>query len=226
MRFLQWIPNALILASLLYLTSSFWPVLTAEAKYRFDHWRGVKYEIVESDVLGNFTAKNSPQNDFGQLLTIGPTIGIEPISKEAAIIIEKINVNAPIVMDVPVTDKNKYNEALKNGVAHAAGTAYPGNSGNAYLFAHSTVNPLEIQRYSAVFTLLNKVERGDRIVVFFRNQRYDYLVEEKEVVASFNTKPLLRTYDYPVLTLQTCDPPGIPRNRLIVTAKLVGEYLE
>lgn len=54
--------------------------------------------------------------------------------------------------------------------------------------------------------------------------RYDYEVEHKEIVKGFNTSPLTRQPNYAQLTLQTCDPPGIPLNRLIVTSRLVAEY--
>jgi LPXTG-site transpeptidase (sortase) family protein len=140
-------------------------------------------------------------------------------------VIEKIDVNVPIVWDVSINEKDQYLTALKTGVAHASGTNRPSErNGNSYLFAHSTLNPLEIEKYAASFTLLHRLEVGDKISIFNNNTRYDYIVQWKEVVNGFNTEPLTRQPDYPMLTLQTCDPPGIPLNRLIITAKLVSHY--
>jgi len=58
----------------------------------------------------------------------------------------------------------------------------------------------------------------------YDNKRYDYVVTESKIVKSFDLSPLLDPVDKPTLTLQTCDPPGIPINRLIILAELVGVY--
>jgi sortase (surface protein transpeptidase) len=43
----------------------------------------------------------------------------------------------------------------------------------------------------------------------------------KELLKGWDTFPLTRTTIEPILTLQTCDPPGTTLNRLVVTAKLL-----
>lgn len=223
--------NFFILFGLLSLVVSFLPIIAVEIKFHLNQLRGIRYEIdssttkVLSDQFPTQTAISStdPIEFSGDLLKIATPIKITPVDKNS-LVIEKLNINTPIIFDVPPTDKNAYEEALKHGIAHAKGTPKPGEVGNSYLFAHSTLNPLEIERYSAVFTLLNKLEVGDRIISFIDRTRYDFSVTEKQIVPSFNTEPLLRNFDEPVLTLQTCYPPGIPLNRLIITAKLIGRY--
>jgi len=42
----------------------------------------------------------------------------------------------------------------------------------------------------------------------------------KEAMKGWNTQPLSRPVLEPVLTLQTCDPPGTTINRYVVTAVL------
>ena len=76
-------------------------------------------------------------------------------------------------------------------------------------------------KYSTVFNLLRKLNLGDKIHVFYKNKMYVYEVVNKETVAGWDTKPLVRKTIEPVLTLQTCDPPGTTLNRFVVTAKLV-----
>ena len=165
------------------------------------------------------------RSSFGEILLIPPTLKQPPANTSGSIVIEKIDVNVPVVWNVSVSDKNTYLKALEQGVAHADGSSRPAKTaGNTYLFSHSTLNPLEIERYSASFTLLHRLEIGDRITVFSDSVRYDYEVEGKEIVKGFNTEPLTRIPDHPILTLQTCDPPGIPLNRLIITAKLLNVY--
>lgn len=165
------------------------------------------------------------ESSFGNLLKIPPPLQIEPVNKDSAIVIEKINVNAPIVWAISVTDADEYSKVLNTGVAHAKETPKPGNEpGNTYLFAHSTLQPNQIERYGAVFTNLKNLQRDDRITIFYEGKRFDYQVKKIEIVKGFDTTPLLREVTKPTLTLQTCHPPGMPKDRLIVTGKLVGVY--
>jgi len=162
---------------------------------------------------------------FGNLLKIPPPLSIEPINKESAIVIDKINVNTPIVWDISVTDEKEYSAALGKGVAHTKGTEKPSDEpGNTYLFAHSTINPIQIEKYGAVFTNLKDLKKDDRVTLFYEGKRFDYQIKKIEIVEGFDTTPLLREVTKPTLTLQTCHPPGMPKDRLIVTAELIGVY--
>ena len=92
------------------------------------------------------------------------------------------------MFDVSVTDREQYFSALESGVAHALGTALPSEDpGNTYLFAHSTPNPLEIKRYAAVFTLLNKLE-----VINYSPKNYDELAS-KQPAEVFTFDPTKKT---------------------------------
>lgn len=208
------ISNFLILSGLFFLFFSLGPTLKVELWYKFSQIRGVRYSLEGEGRGEDF----SP---FGYLLSKYPPIHVEPVSRESAIVIEKIGVNAPIVAEVNVANRREYLTALKLGVAQAKGSAQAGEVGNTYLFAHSALDFWNFGPYATVFTLLGNLEIGDRIVIFYHRERYDYAVTNKEIVKGFNTEPLSRTYHEPVLTIQTCDPPGTALNRLIVTAKLV-----
>jgi len=59
-----------------------------------------------------------------------------------------------------------------------------------------------------------------------KGERFDYEVIDKRVVQGFNTLPLVRQTTYPILTMQTCDPPGTTLNRLIVTAVIKNSKLK
>jgi len=162
---------------------------------------------------------------LGSLEVIGPPLDIEPVNRTNAIVAPAININSPFVVDVTVHDKDAYMQALESGVAHALGTGKPNEeNANTYLFAHSTANESNIARYAAVFTKLKDMEVGEKIILFYEGKRYDYEIVTEEIVPRFDTSVLQRQYDFTALTLQTCDPPGIPKNRFITTAKLVGVY--
>lgn len=158
---------------------------------------------------------------FARYLSVKP-ITLTPVDREFGIVIEKLGVNAPVVADVAVSDEQTYKESLKYGVAHASSSDYPSREpGNVYLFAHSSLNFWELGKYAQVFNLLRKLEIGDKAHVFYNQSDFVYRVVNKEVYKGFNTYALTRPVIEPLLTLQTCDPPGTTLNRLVVTAKLI-----
>lgn len=206
------IANALILGSLVFLSISLWPLLKGEAGFYWRRFRGVEYRLEE---------RSQPQHPSPPISTPKTQLAVTPINTDFSIVIEKIGVNAPIVQNVDTDSNAAYMEALRHGVAHAKNTATPDEPGNVYLFAHSTLNFWEYGEYATVFTLLHQLNPGDRIVLFYQDERYDYRVAEKEIVPGFDTTPLSRESLRRVLTIQTCDPPGTTLRRLIVIAEQV-----
>jgi len=215
-KFLHAIGNLLILAGLGLLVMAYGPIIYDEAWY----WLKVqKNQEISLDLPQGVGVQDSA---FARLLSYKP-IQLNPVDENFGIVIEKIGVNAPVKPDVSVTDEDSYNEALKLGVAHAVTSDYPSeDAGNVYLFAHSAINFWDLGKYAKVFNLLRKLEVGDEVHVFYRGQDFTYQVVTTEVYKGWNTYPLTRTTIEPLLTLQTCDPPGTTLNRLVVTAKLVS----
>jgi len=167
----------------------------------------------------------STENVLGSFITFGPSLNSKPVDPNGTIMIPRIGVNSPIAFNVQISDKKYYQQALDHGVAHANGTGIPSEEGsNTYLFAHSTQFEEHIAKYAAVFTKLHQLEINDQIVIFYNGKRYDYAVVEEEIVPSFDVSVLTKQHEYTSLTLQTCWPPGIPKDRFITTAKLISVY--
>ena len=202
--------NSLIILSLFFLSLGFWPYISAEIKYNWNQLTGQKY-VVSGDSTAH--ASSSP-----------PPIPITPINNNFAIVIPKIDVNANVTANVDPTSYRAYASALAKGAAHARGTVLPGQEGNSYIFAHSSLNFWDIYRYNSVFTLLRKLEPGDLVAVFYQGHRYDYVVTSKKIIPPTDTSVLTPKAEGKQLTLQTCDPPGLNLNRLVVIAKETREY--
>ncbi len=223
-RFFSYFAVLLALSSILF---EFGPVVLAEINYRKDRLFQVRYAVSDSSV--NFKDQsqspvdNSSQGNVGfGGLNAEADNKITPVSTDYGIVIEKINANSKVVADVDPSDPAQYMEALAVGVAAAKGSTEPGQPGNLYIFAHSTDAPWNVARYNAVFYLLRELDTGDRVIVFYKGRRYNYAVFDKTIVKPSDISFLTNRYDKPVLTLQTCDPPGTVINRLIVRAKLQG----
>lgn len=203
----------------------FGPLIQAEVKYRTDQALGVKRTVPnivtssQQDDQQSLTSNDGPVDFSNVQVTENSII---PVSTEYGIVIEKINANARIVSGVNPGSEREYTNALTQGVAEALGSTPPGQPGNLYLFSHSTDAPWNIVRYNAIFYLLRELTPGDKVIIFYQNKRYDYIVYDKTIARADEVSYLTNKYDAPVLTLQTCDPPGTLLNRLIVRAKLVN----
>lgn len=189
---------------------TFWPVVKAEFFYRKDQARGVKYVVVGD--------KNSDQ--IGVNLLAERPLEITPLSTTFGIVIPKIAANARVIDNIDAGDSKAYLAALKEGVAHASGTAYPGQIGDTYLFAHSVGNFWEVNQWNAVFYLLRELNPGDEVDIFYKDKRYVYIVYDKKIVEPDETGYLETITNFPRLTLQTCWPPGTTLKRLLVFARL------
>ncbi len=180
---------ALVLFALVIIGSTFLPLLQAELGY---HLREIE-----------------PQDQKDTL---------EPLDKDFGIVIPKIGANAHVIKNVNPYDARIYQSALSRGVAHAQGTALPGQKGNIFLFSHSSSDFLNAIRYNSIFYLLTKLEKGDLIKIYFEGKEYDYIVKGKQIVESNAIKYLTDKTTEENLTLMTCWPPGTSLKRLIVLA--------
>lgn len=141
---------------------------------------------------------------------------------QPSISIPKINAYAPLIFDVDPWNASIYQSALKKGVAHAKGSAYPGEPGVTFLFAHSSGTfGIDLTQYNTVFFRLGELQPGDTIVINYDKRKYKYIVRRKEVVNAKDTVKLFANKNSDLI-LQTCTPPGTSFARLLVFAVLVS----
>lgn len=212
------------------LITQFGPLMIAEASYRKDQLFGIQRQAVvvvptpspsTSTLPTASTTPPTSTSDFGTISNSDVEI-IKPVSTDYGIVIPKINANSKVIPNVDISKESIYEKALQEGVAAVEGSTAPGEPGNLYIFSHSVNAPFWIARYNAVFYLLRELEPGDQVIVYYQQRRYTYVVYDKTVTDPANLEFLTNRYDAPVLTLQTCDPPGLLYRRLIVRAKLLG----
>lgn len=159
------------------------------------------------------------QNVSATPIIVDPN-NLGPVGPEPKIIIPKINVEAPVVYDEPSTDEKAIQNALERGVVHYAITPNPGELGNAVIVGHSSSNILNNGRFKFAFLLLKSLENGDTFIVQKDGKRYVYKVYNKYVTSPKDVS-VLNPPDpshKAIMTLITCDPPGLSTNRLIIQA--------
>lgn len=145
---------------------------------------------------------------------------ISPIDTKFGIVIPKIEANAKLVANVDPFNQKIYQYALTKGVAHALGSSFPGQPGHVFLFSHSSVNFYEAQRYNSIFYLLDKLEKGDDIYLYYNDEKFRYKVSEKKLVFWDAVEYLKGRGEGKTLTLMTCWPPGTTWKRLLVIGEI------
>lgn len=178
-----------------------WPSIAVNLKYWWEQNRGGEDSTAEDSID----------------LSIEDPGGIP---SDDRIRISKIKVNAPIIFSKDPGDKALL-EDLKKGVVHYPGTAMPGETGNCFITGHSSNYWWIKSDYNTVFTLLPKLVVGDKIVIYYKQQKFIYEVKEISEVGPGQTEVLNPTEE-PTLTLMTCVPIGTNLRRLITKADQIS----
>lgn len=133
------------------------------------------------------------------------------VSEPNHIVIPSMLLDQPL-LEGPVSQQYK---TLDQGIWRWPRGSTPDKGGNTTLIGHrfTYTSP------KSVFYYLDKVKLGDEIGLWWHNQKYVYKVSSTEVVSPDNTSIQDNTRD-DRLTLFTCAPLWLPKNRLVVVAKL------
>jgi len=220
---LRTVGNFLILSSLFMIGKTFYNPVKEEVRYFIDNQIQKKYIVTDVNDASQKDQIQQPKGMLAKALNIKPVEVLIPEDSNFSIVIPKIGANARILSNIDSASEPTYLEALKHGVAHAGGTAYPGEGGHIFLFAHSTDYFWNVGTYNAIFYLLYKLEKGDEVNIYYQGQRYRYQVTDKTVVDPSQVEYLTRKTNKEFLTLQTCWPPGTTLRRLLVFATRVAE---
>ena len=223
---LRTIGNFLLFSSLFMIVKTFWQPVREELIYFVNVKIQKKYVVADSLATGQkFNLDQNKQSSglLAKAFNIQPVEILIPNDPNFSIVIPKIGANAKIQSNIDASDENIYLDALNKGVAHTLGTAFPGEGGHIFLFAHSTDYFWNVSSYNAIFYLLYKLEKNDEVNIFYQGQRYVYRVIGQEIVDPSQVQYLTRKTNREFLTLQTCWPPGTTLKRLLIFAVRVAE---
>lgn len=134
-------------------------------------------------------------------------------------IIGKLGVRAPLIF--AQSDKQKELDTdLDKGIVAYPGSVSPGEIGNLFITGHSSAFPWSKTQYGQVFAKLDKLEKGDRVVIFYNQRKFEYEIENKYLISPKDLK-LVHPDNYSKITLSTCWPIGTDLKRLVVEGRLV-----
>ncbi len=187
----------------------------------------VKEKILTSDPSIVYSQNYEAKNLIAPLQADESAVTFRVTPYENRIIIPRIGKNIPLI-DVSVSSGASFEtmhevfmEELKKGIVRYPGTAKPGEVGNAFIFGHSSNYPWIKSEYNDVFALLDTLENGDEITVYYLQKKYVYRVTDRATVKPGDVKTLeSRDHTKKELSLMTCWPVGTTLERIIIFAEL------
>jgi LPXTG-site transpeptidase (sortase) family protein len=235
-RIMNWVnPDALLtardeVASILSSSSVEVHASEEEVLEKKEDLEGVKSKILLSDPEMVYAREYEPKGLISHLgeEKLGATFNLTPY--ENRIVIPRIGENIPLI-DTKVASGSSFEtmhetfmEELKNGVVRYPGTALPGETGNVFIFGHSSNYPWIKSDYNDVFALLDTLENGDEITIYYNQKKFTYRVTDRATVKPGDVKTLeSRDHTKKELSLMTCWPVGTTLERIIIFAELVED---
>ena len=192
------------------------PLIISLVQYPLTHSEQSDNEKLTAQYIalyGNNTQE--PPSQAGQSFPIAHA-ATPSISTPNSISIPKINISAPIIQ-VPSDSGKTILNALKSGVVLYPGSTNPGQNGSTVIIGHSSSNP-PWTKYSAIFSLLNKLAPNDLINISFGGKEYTYQIK---AIEKGSVQYILNSGLGGDLVLSSCWPVGTDKGRIVVVANLV-----
>jgi len=124
-----------------------------------------------------------------------------------------------MLLDQPIVEGKNMYRALDQGIWRWPDGSTPDKGSNTVLVGHR----FTYTQPKGVFYFLDKVRVGDSIGIVWSNRTYVYRVTDTKVVHPNQTSILSPTVE-PTLTMYTCTPLWLPKDRLVVTATLESSH--
>jgi sortase A len=167
------------------------------------------------DLIFHYQSHKGKQQALQNLIKPVPKNASSPVavtpSRPNQVIIPSMLLDQPIY-DGPESQQYKI---LDKGIWRFSWGSAPDKGGNTVLIGHRFTYTIP----RGVFYFLNKVQLGDEIAVIWNNQQYNYKVASINEVPPTDTTIEGRSTQ-PELTLFTCTPLWLPKDRLVVVADL------
>lgn len=202
--------SAIIVVSAAVLSFFYWPII----EYNFTQFENQANDSqVAEKTNGLEKITGTEKNTANENLAAVAESNNQLKANGNYLVIKKIGVEIAIV-EGPDT------MALGKGAWLLPGTSTPDEMGNTALAGHRFLYRPPSKK---TFYLLDKVEKGDVLNVFWEGKEYRYIVAWTDIVDPKNID-VIKPTEKPSLTLITCTPLFTDEKRLIVRGELEGIY--
>lgn len=143
--------------------------------------------------------------------------------KQNVLEIPKLSLSVPIIFS-KTQNKESIMKDLESGVIYYPGSVYPGQIGQIVILGHSAPPNWPKTKYEWVFSDLEQLEIGDKVMIDLNNRQYTYEVKQKTIIKRGAEVPADESAkNSNVLTLISCWPPGKDYQRIAVETELLSE---
>jgi len=176
------------------------------------------YPSIDASTMDAYFYSNHSQNISQDIKNV-KTIYTD---KQNTLEIPKISISVPIIFSASA-NKDSITKDLDSGVVYYPGSVYPGQVGQIVILGHSAPPGWPKIKHDWVFTNLERLEKGDVVMIDLNNRQYVYTVKLKTIIERGAEVPQSGLSDNNnVLTLISCWPPGKDYQRIAVQAELVN----
>lgn len=161
--------------------------------------------------------------DSSNAVVIDPTNST--VSKDARLVIPKINVDVPVNYSIDTVDEKAIEKALEGGVVHyglPGANSLPGQAGNGTILGHSSNDVFDPGNYKFAFLLLDRLKSGDLFYLDYQGKRFVYKVSDTKTIKPSDWQVLQKNNGKPTMILVTCAPAGTALNRLLVYGEQIS----
>lgn len=188
------------------------------------------YPNIDASSVDAYFYPNHSQNvAVAEKPTDGTTNGTQTVknatttytAKQDTLEISKINISVPIIFSTS-TKEAELMKDLNLGAVFYPGSVYPGQVGQIVILGHSAPPGWPHIKHDWLFTDLDKLAPGDKILIDVNNIQYTYIVKQTTIIKRGADVPANSSaVSNNVLTLISCWPPGKDYQRITVQAELL-----
>ncbi|MFC1653665.1 sortase [Patescibacteria group bacterium] len=156
-------------------------------------------------------------NSEESMLDTGSSRVIKPVDTDFGIIVPKLGISAAVLN---YEDMGDFSEEEKGGVYKVSNSYKPGSLGEVILHTFASKSEL-MNRKSATYYLLHRLKEEDNIILYYKDDRFDYQIVDKEVVPA-DAYDKYQSQQNNELRLVSNWPPGMSSQKIIIYATQVN----
>lgn len=189
-------------------------IVIGSALVIYPFWPKLEFALSKKQAIFPYTTKLTNNGQLASTVSLShlPVAENKPAPKENRLVIPSIGVDMAILEGA--------NEKVldRGGIWRIPASSNPAKGSNTVLSGHRWQY---LPPSSRTLYLLDKVQIGEPIVVYWEGQEYDYRVARREVVDSTRTDIQNATTN-PQLTIFTCTPLFSTKQRLVIYGDLIS----
>lgn len=188
-------------------------IIVGTALIVYPFWPKLEYALSKKQLVFPYVSKLTANGQVSSAVTLTrlPVVESKPAPSENRLVIPSIGV------DMAILEGASEKVLDRGGIWRIPNTSNPSLGSNTVLSGHRWQY---LPPSGRTLYLLDKVQIGEPIIIYWQGQEYDYRVTKREVVNPSRTD-IQNASDTPQLTIFTCTPLFSTKQRLVLFSELI-----